>query len=115
MSLAVQIIAISMSVLFNIFVLQMLRKGMLDFKYTLMWIFSGVLMLAASIFPQAVSSLTELLGISEPINLLFFFGIVFLLIMLLQMTIIVSKYKNRIYALTQQLALLQKKVDEISK
>lgn len=115
MNLTVQIIAISMSILFNFFVFQMLRKGILDYKYTVMWIFSGVFLLAASIFPKVVSFLTELLGISEPANFLFFFGIIFLLVMLLQMTIIVSKYKDRIYKLTQQLALLQKKVDDISK
>lgn len=114
MNLTVQIIAISMGVLFNILVFQMLRKGILDFKYTVMWIFSGVFMLIASIFPKSVSFLTGLVGISEPINFLFFFGILFLLIMLLQMTIIVSKYKDRIYQLTQRLAILQKKVDDLS-
>ena len=115
MNLTVQIIAISMSVLFNFFVFQMLKKGVLDFKYTIMWIFSGLFMLSASIYPQYVSFIAELIGISEPINFLFFFGIVFLLIMLLQMTIIVSKFKDHIYTLTQKLGILQKKMDEISK
>lgn len=115
MNLTVQIVAISTSILFNFFIFQMLKKGVLDFKYTIMWIFSGIFMLSASIFPKFVSVIAELIGVSEPINLLFFFGIIFLLIMLLQTTIIVSKYKDHIYTLTQQLGILQKKMEELSK
>jgi len=113
MSLSVQIIAISMSIVFNFYIFRMLRKGFLDFKYTLLWILSGIFMLFASIYPKSVAFISDILGISQPINFLFFFSIIFLLIMLLQMTIILSKYKNNIYEIAQKLALLQKKIDDM--
>ena len=44
-------------------------------------------------------------------NAAFFLGIIFILCMLIGMTIIVSGLKNKIYRLTQVIALLEKRIE----
>lgn len=111
MALVLQIFAIVISVLFNIIIFQMLRKGRLELQYTLLWIFAGLAILIMSIWPQVLIGLASLLGIQVPMNAAFFLGIIFILCMLIGMTIIVSGLKNKIYRLTQVIALLEKRIE----
>ena len=59
----------------------------------------------------ADEKVTALLGIQVPMNAAFFLGIIFILCMLIGMTIIVSGLKNKIYRLTQVIALLEKRIE----
>lgn len=89
----------------------MLKKGRLELQYTLLWIFAGLAILIMSIWPQVLIGLASLLGIQVPMNAAFFLGIIFILCMLIGMTVIVSGLKNKIYRLTQVIALLEKRIE----
>lgn len=75
MALVLQIFAIVISVLFNIVIFHMLKKGRLELQYTLLWIFAGLAILIMSIWPQVLIGLASLLGIQVPMNAAFFLGI----------------------------------------
>lgn len=107
-------IAILIGIVVYFFILIMLlRQKRLNLKYTLLWLFSGLLMLILSVFPQLLSGITSLLGIQLQSNalfaILFFCG----MIILMSLTSIISKQNESIKQLVQYTALLEKRVREV--
>ncbi len=67
------------SVLSLIFVVRRLKKAQVQIYDTIFWIALSVLFVVLSIFPQIAISLSELIGIQSPINMVFLIIIFFLL------------------------------------
>ena len=65
---SVMLLAVAM---YFILLYLLLKKRSLHLKYTLLWIFSGVLMLALAVFPGLLDWFAGLIGIYEPTNALF--------------------------------------------
>jgi len=115
MTLVVKFIAIVISLLFISFLIVMIRKDRLDLKYTLLWLLAGLLMLVVSVFPEILTWLATITGISTPINALFFYAIIFLLIIIVALTSIVSGLRDKIYKLAQNIAILDKRYKDLEK
>ena len=107
MELHLQIISIIISVLFLLFLFNQLRKRVLELKYTLIWLAVSVTLVCFSIFPQFVFWLTELLHIEVPANTLFLFGIFFLMVITLMQNIIISKLREQVKDLIQEVGILK--------
>lgn len=88
---------------------------MLNLKYSLLWIFSGFIMLVIAIFPKIAVGITKSLGIVNVTNGLFSLIIFFILIILMSVTAIVSKMKEHNKQLIQKCAMLEKKIVEMEK
>ncbi len=94
-------------------ILRLLLKKRLNLKYTLVWLLTAIVMLIIAIFPQVVTYLAHLIGIQVESNAVFFFALIFLFLIVLTLTVIVSHMNNRVYRLTQMQALLEKRVREL--
>lgn len=90
-----------------------LAKKRLNLKYSLVWLGAGVGTLALAIFPGIVEWIGRLVGIATPVNTVFLFAGMFMLLIIFTLTIIVSHLNTRIYRLTQMQALLEKRVREL--
>ena len=90
-----------------------LKKNALSLKYTLLWIFSGFFMLLVSIFPNSLRYVTNILGFELVSNAIFSFLLGFIIIILLQLTSIVSKQSESLKTLIQTNALLEKRIREL--
>mgnify|MGYP004562589711 FL=1 len=93
----------------------LMKKQRLNLRYTLTWLLMALVMLLVSIFPQIVVGLAKLLGIASVVNTVFLLEGLFVLLILLSLTSIVSLQTNRIRKLTQTQALLEKRVRELEK
>ncbi len=113
MTLELQIFLVACVLLFIAAILRYLVKRKLNLKYTLVWLFAAVFMLVIAIFPQIITWFTGLIGIQVASNAVFFFSILFLFLIVLTLTAIVSHMNNRVYRLTQMQALLEKRVREL--
>lgn len=108
-----QFVVVLAVVLYFAILYVLLKRKRLALKYTLLWFFSGLLMLALALFPRLLDIAAELLGIYEPTNALFAFGFFCVLILLVSLTAIASKQAVQVKRLTQSLALLEKRVREL--
>ncbi len=107
-------IAILIAVFIYFFILIMLlRQKRLNLRYTLLWLFSGLLMLILAIFPQLLGGITHLLGIQLQSNALFAIMLFCMMIILMSMTSIISKQNDAIKQLVQYTAQLEKRVRDI--
>ena len=84
-----------------------------NLRYSLVWLFSAIGMLIVIAFPNIFNFFTDLIGIKVVSNAVFFFAIVFLVMIVLTLTSIVSKINNHIYRLTQTQAILEQRVREL--
>ena len=93
----------------------LLRKNSLNLRYTLLWLLVGLIMLVLVLFPGILKVFSDAVGIYSEMNALFtvisFCGIM----LLISLTSIVSKMNDRVKQLTQNLALLEKRVREMKK
>ena len=94
-------------------ILKFLKDKSLSLKYTLLWLFSGLIMGILVIFPELLSGIIAVLGIQSNMNGLFIFGIAFLMMIMMSITSIVSKQNKKIRVLIQENAILEKRVREL--
>lgn len=102
-------------VFYFIILYYLLKKKRLILKYTLLWLLTGVSMGILVIFPNLLTLFSELCGIELPVNALFTFAFVFVAMLLMALTSIVSKQSNRIKDLVQDNALMEKRIRELEK
>lgn len=91
----------------------LLKKRSLHLKYTLLWIFSGVLMLLLALFPQILNCFSLLIGIYAPTNALFALMFFCVIILLMSLTAIVSRQTERIKNMAQQIAMQEKRIRDL--
>jgi len=89
----------------SILIVLIVRKKV-NIRYTILWLLATIVMLILAIFPQLITTLARLMGISEPTNLLFVIQGFFVLLIVMYLTTIVSWLTNRLNRLTQHHALV---------
>ena len=93
-------------------IVNMIRKKRLELRYALAWLIVGVGTLVLDCFPILTTKLAELIGVASPINMLFFLGFCFSLVIIFVLTVAISRVSIRMKQLTQELALYEKKMND---
>lgn len=109
MNIRIQIIIAVLIIIALIVIINMIRKKALELRYSLAWLAVGAGVIILDLFPGFMEWLSDLMGIASPVNMLFFLGFCFSLIIIFILTIAISRMSVRIKNLAQELALLDKK------
>lgn len=96
-------------------IVHLLKNKKLNLKYTLLWILSGIILLIITLFPGMMFAISNIMSIKTPINSAFILAGMFVIIILITMTSIVSELNGKIRNLIQEVAILEKKIREIEK
>lgn len=100
-------------VVYFIIVLYLLKKRAVSLKYTLLWIAAGVIMGILVIWPEIMVFIDNLIGIQSTMNGLFIMGFAAVIAILMSLTSIVSRQNEKIRRLTQEMAMMEKRVREL--
>jgi hypothetical protein len=87
-----------------IFCIEILRRNFIEEKYAITWLFVSFLGLVFAVFPAIVEKLSNTLSIKTPSNFVFFFAIVFLAIINMQIILELGRNKAQIRILAEKLA-----------
>ena len=98
-----------------ILILLFLKKKSISLKYTLLWIFAGLFMGVLIVWPQLLRIIVSIIGIESNMNGLFSIVLIFIIAILMSLTSIVSKQKEKIKSLTQTMAMMEKRIRELEK
>ncbi len=112
MNIKTQILVIAAALAALIVLVNMIRNNKLELKYAMSWFVLGIGVLLFGCFPSLTSLLAGVFGIGTPVNMLFFAGFCFALIVIFSLTMAVSRLSNKVKKLAQELALLQKEREE---
>lgn len=115
MNISLRVFLILAIFIYLAIIVNMLRKKNLNLKYTLIWLVSALLMLIIAIFPEIIYELASLIGVIDPVNVVFVIEAMFVLLILLSLTAIVSHLNTKSRRLIQSVALLEKRVRELEK
>lgn len=114
MTLKFRLIMAAILLIGFVIIINMVRKKSLDLRYALIWLALIAMILVIVIVPGLLGVITHFLGIYDAMNMVFFMGFVFLIVVTFFLTAALSRNSNRIKALTQQVALLEKQVRDES-
>lgn len=109
--LIIFLIVLCLFFLFNIWRLVSKKKILL--KHAIFWSFLTVAVIVATLTTKYLKIISDFIGIQEVSNMIFLFGFLVLLVIAFSLTTTVSKQKMSIVTLTQELALTNKKIEEL--
>ena len=103
MDIKIQLIVAVIIVIAMGIVVMMIKNKQLELRYALSWFALGVGILILDCFPDLITELANMMGIGTPINMLFFFGFCFSLMVIFVLTVVVSKLTVKVKRLTQEM------------
>jgi hypothetical protein len=101
-----RIVAIASSLFLLAMIIELVRRRRLKEEYSLLWIVTALALLVLSVWYGLLLDITKLIGAVLPSSTLFFFGLIFVMLMLLHFSVRVSLLERRLTALVQELGLL---------
>ena len=91
----------------------MIRRKSLELKYALPWMLVMAALFVFACAPQLLNVVSEFLGIYAPVNMIFFLGFCFSLLIIFALTVALSRLSNSVRTLDQIVALNEKKLEEL--
>ena len=112
--LKIQIIIGTVSILLLLIVFELIRRGKLKEEYSLLWLLSGVVILTFSIFPNLLGIISRMMGMYY-LTALFVISFLFLLLIVLHFSTVISKLSERNKELTQEVSILEFRFKQLDK
>lgn len=115
MNIKTQILIAVLVLLGLLGIIWLVKKNKIQLKYALMWCALAVAILLLSIFPQSTIWLAKVGGVGQHINIIFFLGFCFLLVLIFILTMIVSQLSQKTKRTIQELGILRERLDALEK
>jgi hypothetical protein len=109
----VQLFAALASVVLLGIVIELIRSRKLRERYALLWLATAGVILFFAVWRSGLHNLSKALGVAYPPNALFVLAMLFVLVLLLHFSTVISKLSDRSTTLTQRLALLEERLREL--
>jgi hypothetical protein len=87
-------------------IIELVRRRRLGVAYSLLWLLTGITLVLLSLWREALDVLAGMVGIFYPPAALFVVGFGFVLLILLQFSVMVSRLSDENRNLTQRLSIL---------
>ena len=105
--LRVSVVAALVSLALFFVVLELIRRRSLRERYALLWLLTAAVMLVLSLWRSGLDTLAGLAGIAYAPSMLFAVGAVFVVVVLLHYSTVISRLSDENAILAQRLALLE--------
>ena len=109
----VQVIAIAVSVVLLMSVLELVRRRKLVEEYSLLWILGSIAILALSVWRGMLDIAARELGIFYPPSLLLMLVIVIVFVGLLSFSVVLSRQRKQIERLMEETAILGAEIRDL--
>src|SRR5204863_1711517 len=109
----IQIVALTVSVMLRVAVLELVRRRKLTEEYSFLWILSSLALLALSVRRELLHDAARWLGVYYPPILLVMLLIVMVFVASLCFSVIVSRQRRQIERLIEETAILSAELREL--
>jgi hypothetical protein len=106
-----QIFAILTAIVVFVLIVELVRRRRLREEYSWLWLLTGAGMIVLVVWYRLLVYITWIIGAGTPVTTLFLFSTLFLLIIAVHYSVIISKLTTQIKNLAQELALLKNRVE----
>ncbi|MDD4387387.1 MAG: DUF2304 domain-containing protein [Clostridia bacterium] len=104
-------LAIIFSILFLVFVLNLVRRNKLDVKYSVIWIILSILTIIISIKPRFVEIIALKLDVVYTPSLMFLCAVVAVVVYIIHLSVVVTKQNKAIIRLVQELSIINNNLE----
>ena len=109
----VSIVAGIASICLLLVVLDLIRRRRLRERYALLWLATGVVLLVLSVWRSGLNTIADWVGVTGyPPAVLFAVAVLFILLVLLDYSTVISKLSDQNTILAQRLGLLEQRLRE---
>ena len=91
-------------------IFELIRSRRLQERYALLWLLTGLVIFVLAIWRSLLGKASDLVGIAYPPSALFVLAALFILLVLLHYSTVVSRLSEQNLALAQRLALLENRL-----
>jgi hypothetical protein len=106
-SSATRVLAVLVAILFLLLILDLVRRRKLQERYTVVWFLAGIALLTLALVPGLLGWLADRAGVKDTNSLLFAMSLLVAGLLLLNLTVVVSKQAEQITRLSQELSILR--------
>ena len=111
--LRISIAATAVSIVLLLVVFELIRSRRLRERYALLWLATGFVLVALSAWRGGLNTIAGWLGVrGYPPAVLFAVGLLFVILVLLHYSTVISRLADQNMTLAQRLALLESRLDE---
>ncbi len=114
MTFRLQITAVIIGVFLLLYIIELVRRRKLREEYAWLWLVTGVTIVIFSVWYDLLVNISEFLGGIVPSAVLFFFGLIFMLIIGIHQSVKISRLTDQVKELSQILAIMNHKTRERS-
>lgn len=108
-----KIFAVVSAVLILTFVLDLIRRQKMTFRYSVVWLIISFLSIFFALYDRPLYQLAKLAGFTLPSNFIFFLFLIFFIWVCLFLTLYVNEQSNRSETLAQSVAILEHKLKQL--
>ena len=108
----VSVFAALASILLLVVIFELIRSRRLQERYALLWLVTGLVLLVLAVWRNGLNLLSKTVGIAYPPSALFLVVGLFVLVVLLHYSTVISELSERNLVLAQRIALLEQKLGE---
>lgn len=102
-----QTFAVIASTLTLAIIVDLVRRRRLREEYSWLWLVTGVLMVVLASWYGLIEAITRLIGAVTPTTTLFVFALLFLLVVSVHFSVVISRLSQQVRRLVQELAILE--------
>jgi len=106
---------ISIAVVVALIVVELVRRRRMMERYALLWLAAAGTLLVLAIWKGLLTTLSSDVGIKTPANALFAVGFLFVVVLLLSISLVISRLSDQNKQLAQRVALLAGRIDELER
>jgi hypothetical protein len=110
MTLKIKLIIIFVILLAIGAIVNLIRKKSLELKYALTWMILSLGLLIIVLIPGLLEAMASALGIYNVMNMVFFVGFIFAIILIFGLTMSMSRNSDRVRKMAQYIALNEYKI-----
>jgi hypothetical protein len=115
MPIRVKIVAFALSIGIMFLILDLVRRRKLREEYSWLWLLTGSVIIVLMMWFNLLKSITHLIGAIIPSSTIFFMAFLFLILISLHFSVVISKLQDRNKDLTQRFALLESELDDLKR
>lgn len=108
-----KLFAIGSSIAILLFVLELIRRQKMTFKYSVTWLGISTVVLILALNPRPLNWVSKWVGFALPSNFIFFLLTVFVILLSLLLTIYANEQNNRSETLAQSIALMEYRMKQL--
>lgn len=106
-------VALTLAAVVVVLVFELVRRRKLREEYSWVWIGTAIVVAALAIEQDLLLTASRWIGAASPVSTLFFFALLFLVTLVLQYSVRLSRLTHRHRTLGQRLALLEAEVQRL--